>query len=104
MGAQVQVPLSLYACFLEAGGLPFEIIDLVGHFFYDCDQFLVGGGELSVFCNQLLKHRFLVDCGSGEVVKLSFKIFHDHLVDVVVCFHFACVVNPCGRICRTKLA
>ena len=33
MGAQGRVPLSLSACFLEAGGLPFEILDIVGQFF-----------------------------------------------------------------------
>ena len=51
MGAQGRVPLSLSTCFLEAGGFPF-----VGQIFYDCDQFLFGAGELSVVCNQLLKH------------------------------------------------
>ena len=32
MGAQGQVPLSFSTCFLEAGGFPFNILDLVGHF------------------------------------------------------------------------
>ena len=56
MGAQGLVPLSLSAFFLEVGGFPFKILDLVGQFFDKCDQVLVGGDELGVVCNQLLKH------------------------------------------------
>ena len=56
MGAQGGVPLSLSACFIETGGFTFKITDLGGKCFYDCDQLLVGGGELSVVCNQLLKN------------------------------------------------
>ena len=56
IGEQGRVPLSLSACFLEAGGFPFNILDLVGQFFDDCDQVLVDGGKLGVVCNQLLKN------------------------------------------------
>ena len=56
MGAQGQVSFYLHAYFIEAGGFPFDIIYLVGQFFYDCDQFIVGGGKHGAVCNQLLKH------------------------------------------------
>ena len=56
MGSQGRVPTSLSAFFLEAVGFPLEILDLVGQFFYDYDQFLVGGGELIVVCRHFLKH------------------------------------------------
>ena len=56
MGEQGRVPLSLSACFLEAVGFPFQILYLIGQFFDDCDQVLVGGGEPGVVCNQFLKH------------------------------------------------
>ena len=103
MGAQVQAPISLSACFLEEWVFPFEILDLVGQFFYNCDQLLVGGGELSAVCKQFLHKWFLVDCGGVEVVKVSFKVLHAPLVDAFVCFHLACGVNPCGRTFRAKL-
>ena len=65
---------------------------------------MVGGGERGVVFNQLLNHRFFVYCGGGgEFVKLSFKGLHAHLVSAVVCFHFALVLNPCGRIRRARL-
>ena len=56
MGAQGPFPLSFSACFLEAGGFPFKILDLVGQFFDDCDQVFVGGGELGVVCHQFIEH------------------------------------------------
>ena len=71
--------------------------------FYNCDQFFVGGGECGVVCNQLFKNLFFVYCGGGKFVKVSFKIFHAHLVVAVVCLHFALVLNPCGHICHSKL-
>ena len=33
MGARGRIPLTLSACFLEVGGFPFNIFDLVGQFF-----------------------------------------------------------------------
>ena len=93
MGEQGRVLLSLSACFLEAGSFPFNNPDLVGQFFDDCNQFLVGGGELGVVCHQLLENGFFVDCGGGEVVEVSLKGFHAHLVDTLICFHFVCFSN-----------
>ena len=55
-GEQGRVTFSLFTCFLEAVGLPFNILHPVGQFIYNCDQLLVGGGERGVVCNQFLRH------------------------------------------------
>ena len=91
------------ACFLEAVGLLFGILNLVGPFFYYRHQVLIGGGEFGVVGHQLLKHLFLVDDGGGKVSKVSFESLRSHLVAAVVRLYFASLWDPPGRIHGAKL-
>ena len=49
MGAQVWIPFSLSACFLEAGGFPFEIIYLVGKFLTIATNFWLVVASVALF-------------------------------------------------------
>ena len=70
MVAQGRIPLAL-SYFLDAGGFPFDVLDVLSQFFYNVDEVLVGGGELGVICHQLLEDQLFVDRGGGKVVEVS---------------------------------
>ena len=90
IGEQGRVPLSLSACFLEAGGFLLKIPHLVGTFFDNCDEVLVGGNELGVVFHQFLENRFFVDRGGGKVVEVSLKGLNFPSVNALVCLKFVC--------------
>ena len=98
MGEQGPVSLPLWcpngARFLEAVSFSFNIFNLVGEKKYYRHHVLVGGGKFGVVGHQFLEHLFLVDCGGGKVVEVSFESLHAHLIAAVFRLRFACFWGP----------
>ena len=69
-----RTPAALTA-FLEAGGFPFEVLDVVSQNFDHGDYVLVGSGELGVIHHQLLKDELFINRGGGEVIEYPSRAF-----------------------------
>ena len=69
MGAQGWVPLSLSACFLEAGGFPFEILDLVGQFFTIATNSLLVAVTLVLFATRFSRTDFSLTEAAARLSK-----------------------------------
>ena len=69
MGAQFQVPLSLSACFLEAVGFPFKILDIVGHFFTIAANSSLVAASLALFATSFSSTNFLLTTAAVRLSK-----------------------------------
>ena len=89
MGEQGRILLSLSACFLEVGGFPFNILDLVGRFLAIRTKFSLVAASLALFATSCSSTNFLLTAAAARLLKYPSRYFMPH--SLTPCF----VSTPC---------
>ena len=80
MRAQGRVLLSLSASFLEAGGVPFKILDLVGQSLTIATKFSLVAARLVLFATSFLSTDFSLNTAAARLLKYLRRVFMPSLL------------------------